>query len=84
VLPAFGPRLGNRVSYVGDPVRHSVHLPATARSFDTELRRGRYGLLMIGLQQPDHTDLWARAAGYRLVALSPRLALYADPRLLTR
>jgi hypothetical protein len=76
-LPAFGPRLGNQVAYVGDLVRHSVHLPANQRSFDAELRRGRFELVLIGLQTTGHTDVWARAAGYHLVALSPRLALYA-------
>jgi hypothetical protein len=79
-LPAFGPRLGNYVAYVGDPVRHSLHFPATRSSFDGEVRRGRYDLLLIGLQEPAHTDVWARALGYRLVAQSPRLALYAAPR----
>jgi dolichyl-phosphate-mannose-protein mannosyltransferase len=79
VLPAFGPRLGNHVSYVGDRVRHSLHLPASESSFDDELRRGRYDLLLIGLQDAAHTDVWARHAGYRLVAGSARLALYAAP-----
>ncbi len=84
VLPAFGLRLGNRVSYVGDRVRHSVHLPADQSSFDGELARGHYGLLVIGLQDASHTDAWARAAGYRLAAQSPRLALYVAPGLATR
>jgi hypothetical protein len=75
-LPAFGPRLRNLVSYVGDRVRHSIHLPASANSFDAELARGGYGLLLIGLQQTGSTDVWAREAGYTLVAQSARLALY--------
>jgi hypothetical protein len=79
VLPAFGPRLGNQVAYVGDGVRHSVHLPSRESTFDAELRRGRYDLLLIGLQLTGDTDAWARAAGYRLVAQSARLALYAAP-----
>lgn len=79
-LPMFGPRLGNEVAYVGQRVRHSVHLPASAKSFYAELRTGRYELLEIGLQDTDHTDLWAAAAGYRLVARSDRLALYQAPR----
>ena len=84
VLPAFGLRLGNRVSYVGDRVRHSVHLPADQSSFDRELARGHYGLLVIGLQDASHTDAWARAAGYRLAAQSPRLVLYVAPGVATR
>jgi hypothetical protein len=79
ILPAFGPRLGNTAEYVGDPVRHSIHLPATEAGFDRELRRGRYDLLLIGLQLTDNTDVWARRAGFTLVAESPRLALYAAP-----
>jgi len=78
-LPAFGPRLGNQVAYVGDPVAHSLHLPASESSFRSELRRGRYDLLVIGLQDPAHTDVWARAAGYRLITASARLALYTAP-----
>ena len=78
-LPAFGPRLGNQVAYIGDPVAHSLHLPASESSFRSELRRGRYELLVIGLQDPAHTDVWARAAGYRLITASARLALYTAP-----
>jgi hypothetical protein len=78
-LPAFGPRLGNYVAYVGDRVRHSLHVPASESSFEAQLRRGRYDLLLIGLQDTAHTDVWARAAGYRLVSHSDRLALYAAP-----
>ncbi len=79
VLPAFGPRLGNQVAYVGDQVRHSVHLPASKSSFDRELARGHFDLLLVGLQNTDQTDTWALAAGYRIVAWSPRLALFAAP-----
>jgi hypothetical protein len=84
VLPAFGPRLGNVVEYVGDRVRHSIHLPSSERSFDDELRRGRYDLLLIGLQDTAHTDSWARAAGFKLVTSSARLALYAAPHSSSR
>lgn len=76
-LPAFGPRLGNEVSYVGVRVRHSLHLPPSRGEFDAALRHGRYDLLLVGLQNPDHTGTWAQQAGFRLVAVSPRLALYS-------
>jgi hypothetical protein len=79
VLPMFGPRLRNYVAYVGDRVRHSLALPTAEGSFDAELRRGRYDLLLVGLQDTAHTDAWAHAFGYRLVTQSDRLALYAAP-----
>jgi hypothetical protein len=79
VLPAFGPRLGNRVTYVGDRVVHSVELPARKSSFQTELRRGHYDLLVIGLPYAGATDLWARELGFRELARSDRIALYAIP-----
>jgi hypothetical protein len=80
VLPVFGPRLGNRVTYVGDVVRHSVAVPSREPAFRAELRRGRYDLLVIGLKYAGQTDAWARAFGYRLVAHSDRLVLYAAPQ----
>jgi hypothetical protein len=79
VLPAFGPRLGNRVTFVGDVVRHSVELPANKAMFHAELRDGRHDLLMIGLAYAGPTEAWARALGYRLVVRSNRVALYASP-----
>jgi len=84
VLPAFGPRLGNEVFFVGDRVRHSLHLPASQSSFDAELRRGHYGLLVVGLQNTDRTEQWAQAEGYRLATRSSRLALYVAPGLRVR
>lgn len=77
VLPSFGPRLGNVVAYVGDLVRHSLHPPSHGGAFEAQLRRGRYDLLIIGLQNPSRIEQWARADRYQLVARSPRLALYA-------
>jgi hypothetical protein len=81
ILPAFGPRLGNRVGYVGPFVRHLLGQYPTEASFDEGLKRGRYDLLVIGLGFPDPQprvpdETWAQAAGYRAVARSPRLALY--------
>src|SRR5205807_4242319 len=75
-LPAFGPRLGNQVGYVGDVVVHSVEVPARQSSFVAELRQGRYELLMIGLPHAGQTDQWAKSMGFRLLARSNRLALY--------
>jgi hypothetical protein len=79
VLPAFGPRLGNQVSYVGDRVVHSVDLPATLPSFQRDLRSGHDDLLMIGLPYAGETDVWARRLGFQQLARSNRVALYAVP-----
>jgi 4-amino-4-deoxy-L-arabinose transferase-like glycosyltransferase len=78
-LPLFGPRLGNRVSYVGDRVVHSVEVPTSERSFQRELRSGRYDLLAIGLPYAGRTDAWARKLRFPLLARSNRLALYQVP-----
>jgi hypothetical protein len=80
VLPLFGPRLRNIVGFVGDRVVHSVETPPRERSFESELRRGRYELLVIGLPYAGETDIWARSLGFPLLARSSRLALYAIPR----
>jgi hypothetical protein len=80
VLPLFGPRLGNVVGFVGDRVVHSLETPAHESSFLRELRGGRYELLAIGLPYPGETDIWARSLGFRLLARSSRIALYAIPR----
>jgi hypothetical protein len=82
IFPAFGPRLGNRVGYLGPFVRHLLGQYPTEASFAGGLRRGRYDLLVIGLGFPDPQpqvpdETWAHAAGYAEVARSPRLALYA-------
>jgi hypothetical protein len=79
VLPAFGPRLGNRVTFVGDVVRHSVEVPARETAFRAELVDGRNDLLMIGLAVAGQTEAWARGLGYRLIVRSTRVALYAAP-----
>lgn len=80
VLPAFGPRLGNPVTYVGDVVVHSVEVPTRESSFRRELQDGRYELLMIGLPFAGRTEEWARSMGLPLLARSRRIALYAVPR----
>jgi hypothetical protein len=81
VFPAFGPRLGNRVAYVGPFVRHMLQQYTTERSFDTALALGGYRWLFIGLGYPDPrpsvpAEAWARAAGYEPVARSTRLVLF--------
>ena len=82
VLPAFGPRLQNRVSFVGPFVRHLLEQYRTRSEFDAALRRGHYRLLIVGLgfpyPHPTVTDeFWASTAGYVEIARSPRFALLA-------
>ena len=82
VLPAFGPRLENRVSYVGPFQRHLLGQYTSQATFAGALRRGGYQFLLVGLGFPTPQaevvdEAWARAAGYRQIAGSPRLALFA-------
>ena len=84
LLPAFGPRIGNHVSYVGDATRHSLHVPGRLSSFASELKGGHYDLLMIQLQYAGNTDMWARQLGYHLLAHSAALSLYSAPAEMRR
>jgi hypothetical protein len=80
VLPAFGPRLGNEVEFVG-PLRDGMLEQYPNRSsFAAALRRGRYDLLVVGNAvlpgvRPPVDEAWARSAGYVAVVRSPRLVL---------
>ena len=84
VLPSFGPRLGNEVRFVG-PFRDGMLSEYGNRdSFVAALRGGRYDLLVIGHAvlpgtRPRPNEAWARAAGYVVVARSPRLVLLRRP-----
>ena len=82
IYPVFGPRLGNRVAFVGPFVRHMLQQYSSAGQFANATRAGRYDLLIVGrgFPQPQPTvvsEAWARAAGYREVTQSARLALFA-------
>jgi hypothetical protein len=83
VTPLFGPRLGNRVTYLGPFVAHRLAQYTSAAPFVSALRRGRFELLEIGTgfpPAPTPRELtWARAAGYSVVAASPRLILMRAP-----
>jgi hypothetical protein len=83
-LPAFGPRLGNHVVYIGPFERHMLREYRTAAGFLARLRSEHVDLLLIGRGYPvpvavAREERWARAAGMRLVARSPRLVLYGVP-----
>jgi hypothetical protein len=81
--PSFGPRLRNRVDFVGPFRRGRLAQYPTPGPFVAALRRGRYDLVLVGLARgPGLTDavLWPPRAGYREVARSPRLVLFAKGR----
>jgi hypothetical protein len=83
VFPSFGPRLRNDVVYVGPWIEELLREYDRRRPFVEALRRGGYDLLLVGRGQPPRPSVaeerWAMSAGYRRVAESPRLALYAAP-----
>jgi hypothetical protein len=82
ILPAFGDRLSNRVTYVGPFERHMLRQYSSAGPFVARLRRDRIDLLILGRGFPSvvpqtREERWARAAGMHLVARSNRFTLYA-------
>lgn len=83
VLPSFGVRLRNQVEYIGPFRRHLLGQYHTAASFGAALRRARVHILVVGLGAPRRPSVpeegWAGRAGYRLVSLDPRLAVFAAP-----
>lgn len=83
VLPAFGPRLANPVAYVGPYVEGMLRRYPDPAAFRAALAAGRYELLVVGradsLGAPAREEAWARAAGWREVVASPRLALLTAP-----
>lgn len=74
-LPAFGPRLGNRVEYAGPFVEHMLRRSRTQAAFTARLRARRYDVLIVGREGPAPELGWARAAGYSVKAASPRFTL---------
>jgi Dolichyl-phosphate-mannose-protein mannosyltransferase len=79
VAVMFGPRMQNTVGYVGPFVAHRLAQYSRPGPFIAALRRDRYRLLEIGTGIPPvavpDAARWARAAGYSMVARSPRLVL---------
>jgi hypothetical protein len=86
VLPAFGPRLGNEVSYVGEFVRGLLHEYESRGRWAAALRRGGYDLLLVGRGgyssacpvpgARSDDDAFARAEGFPKLAEGERLTLY--------
>ena len=84
VLAAFGPRLGNEVTFVGPVVRELQQEYRSGDAFAAALRRQGIDLLVVGLGfegtgAPVPEIRWARDAGYEPVARSPRLVLLRAP-----
>jgi hypothetical protein len=86
-FPAFGPRLENRVVYVGPFVREVLREYGDRERFVAALRSGRYDLLVVGRGAGDRLlpaaeveeERWAKSIGYREVARSSMLTAYRAP-----
>ena len=90
---AFGPRLANRVGYVGATVDHMLVQYARRPQFVSALRRGDYDLVVLGRgwyplnpftrSSPlspttvAQQAAWIRSAGYRLVAAGEEYLVYS-------
>lgn len=80
-LPLHGPRLRNRVVYVGPTIRGLLSEYTSAGPFIAALERGRFELLVIALGDPPRATVseegWASDAGFVEVVRSPSLVLLA-------
>jgi hypothetical protein len=83
VWPAFGTRIGNEVEYVGEFVRGFMTPYRSEARFGQALRHGDFDVLVIGrgFYPPQNTreQRWAMQAGWRTIALSPRLRVLVPP-----
>ncbi|HUR85777.1 MAG TPA: hypothetical protein VMY78_10565, partial [Solirubrobacteraceae bacterium] len=83
IWPSFGTRIGNDVEYVGEDVGGWLTKYGDERSFQAALKRRRYDLLVVGrgFFPPQNTpeQRWAVDAGWKTIALSPRLRVLAAP-----
>ena len=83
VWPAFGTRIANDVEYVGEFVDGFLTPYRTAPLFQEALRHGGFDVLVIGrgFSPPEATPEqgWAIDAGWRTIALSPRLRVLVPP-----
>ncbi len=83
VWPAFGTRIDNDVEFVGEFKRGFLTPYRTAAGFRNALRRGRFDVLVVGRgffpPQATPEQAWAMQAGWRTVALSPRLRVLVRP-----
>jgi len=79
----LGRRLGNVVRPVGHFERGFMRPERSARAFESAVRRGGYGLIVIGRgyispSPANAEERWAREAGFRRVAESRVMALYVS------
>ena len=83
VLPAFGPRYGNEVSYIGEWDDDMLRRFHDRAPFVEALERGGFDLVLIGKGRYEAPLVpeqdWARDAGFTTVAESDRLTLLAPP-----
>ena len=86
-LPAFGPRFGNYVAYVGPVERGMLQFYERRGPFLAAVRRGRYDLVLVGRgvapsRRPPKQELWLRSAGFVGVVQGGRFTLMrAQPNL---
>jgi hypothetical protein len=89
VLPAFGPRYRNTVTYVSDSQQRVLREFEDEADWADALRSGRHDLLVVGRggytaacpipgSETDE-DAWAREQGFAVLAQSDRLTLYRLP-----
>ena len=86
VWPAFGPRLGNHVDFLGPMIDGQQYEYADRAAWTRALREGRFDLLVVGRGgyarecplpgRETDDDAWARAAGFERIAATERLTLY--------
>lgn len=83
VLPAFGPRFGNEVEYVGPFVRETLRTYTGPEEYTEALERGGYDYLVVGLGIPPRRSApegrWAIRAGFEPVISSETLSLLRAP-----
>ncbi|HWC26507.1 MAG TPA: glycosyltransferase family 39 protein [Solirubrobacteraceae bacterium] len=83
IWPAFGTRIDNEVEFMGRFVDGFLTPWDDAASFQAALRRGDYDVLVVGrgFYPPEATpeQRWAIAAGWRTIALTPRLRVLVPP-----
>ena len=83
VTPAFGPRLDNRVDFLGRFVDGTLRAWTEEPGFTDQVRRRDYDVVVVGTgippepggEQPEAG--WLRALGYRERVRTPRLVLFA-------
>lgn len=83
IWPAFGTRLDNEVEFVGDFVDGFLTPYGDRQEFLAALERGDYDVLVVGrstlARQSTPAQGWAMGAGWRTIALSPRMRVLVPP-----